>query len=108
MPARALNAEQVAAEFGRSKHWLYENWKALVAAKKLPPPIEEAGHLVWDAAQVYAFRDKDLPPRLAALAAAHRACMEAAPAAIAGHADDSAIATQRASLDRRFARGAAR
>lgn len=105
MPAPALTAEDVAALFGRSKAWIYENWKRLVAEGAIPSPLNEAGHLVWDAAQFYAYRDRNLPAKLRPLVAAHRAAEEAAAAA---RPDRLAMADQitsdRGALDRRFAK----
>jgi hypothetical protein len=103
MTDRALTAEQVAAEFGRSKGWLYDNWQRLVAAGKLPPPLMEAGHLVWSKAQLWAYLDKPLPPKMYALVAAHRACLDAAPAAMAKRVTGDAIERDRGRLDHRFA-----
>lgn len=98
----ALTAEEVAAQFGHSRTWIYENWRRLVAEKRLPPPLEEAGHLVWSAAQVYAYLDKDLPENLRALTAAHRAAMDAAAAAPKNFANDQTVESHRAALDARF------
>lgn len=102
MTRRALDAEEVASEFGRSRAWMYENWRRLVADGALPPPVIEAGHLVWSAAQVYAYLDKELPPKLRGLVAAHRAALEAAAAAPAERVAGEAIARGREKLDRRF------
>jgi hypothetical protein len=104
MPARALTVDEVAAEFGRSKGWFYENWKRLVAHGALPPPVSEAGHLVWSAAQVYAYLDKDLPPKFRALVAAHRAALDAAAAAPAERVASDEVERSRSQLNRRFSR----
>lgn len=104
MTARALTAEEVAAEFRRSKTWIYENWQRLVAEGRLPPPLIEAGHLVWSKAQVWAYLDKDLPLKMRPLVAAHRAAEEAAASAPADYATGDAIERDRAALDRQFAR----
>jgi predicted DNA-binding transcriptional regulator AlpA len=104
MPARALTAEEVAAELGRSKAWIYEHWRRLVAEGRIPPPISEAGHLVWSAAQLYAYLDRDLPAKLRPLVAAHRAALDAAAAAPRERIAGDAIEAARAGLDRRFAR----
>ena len=103
MPARALTVEEVAAEFGRSKAWIYENWKRLVKDGIIPPPIIEAGHLVWSAAQLYAYLDKGLPPKFHALVAAHRAALDAALAAPADRIAGDEAERWRGHLNRRFA-----
>lgn len=100
MPARALTAEDVAAQFGRSKPWIYNNWQRLVAENRLPQPLQEAGRLIWSAAQVYAYLDKDLPPKLRPLVAAHRAAEDAA--ASGGTHVSGDLQSARAALDRRF------
>lgn len=103
MPVRALNAEDVAAEFGRSKAWMYENWKRLVKEGMIPPPLIEVGHLVWSAAQVYAYLDKDLPPKFRTMVAAHRAALDAAFTAPADRVAGDEAERWRGQLDRRFA-----
>jgi hypothetical protein len=101
---RALTAEELAGELGYSKTWIYDNWKRLVAEGRIPPPLLEAGHLVWSKAQVWAYLDKDLPPKMRPLVAAHRAAEEAAARAPADHAAGETIERDRAALDRQFAR----
>jgi predicted DNA-binding transcriptional regulator AlpA len=103
MPNRVLDAAQVGAEFGRSKRWIYDNYKRLVAEGRLPPPIMEEGHLIWQAAQVYAFLDRKLTPQIQALAAAFRAAVAAVPAAITGHVEDDRIVKDRNALRARRA-----
>jgi hypothetical protein len=105
MTDRALTAEQLAAEFDRSKAWIYENWQRLVAEGKLPPPLIEAGHLVWSKAQVWAYLDKKLPKDIRPYVAAHRAAFDAAAAAPKDHAEGDRIARDRERLDRRHLRG---
>jgi hypothetical protein len=104
---RALTADQVAAEFGRPKEWLYDNWRKLVRDKKMPRPLHDAGTLSWSAAQFYAWLDRDLPKDQKAAVAALRAVYTAATAAHAGHdprADDEAAEIERwkEGLDRRY------
>jgi hypothetical protein len=101
MTDRALTAEQLAAWFDRSKPWLYENWQRLVAEGKLPPPLLEAGHLVWSEAQVSAYLDRPLPKDIRPLAAAHRAAFEAAAAAPKDHSEAERIQRDRETLSRR-------
>lgn len=102
MPARALTAEELAAEFGRSKQWIYEHWKRLVAEGRLPPPLMEAGHLVWSKAQVWAYLDKPLPPKFQGLVAAHRACLDVARTTPAERIGDEVIERDRERLNRRL------
>lgn len=75
---RALTADQVAAELGRSKEWLYDNWERECREKKMPRPLHEGGTLVWSAAQFYAWLDRDLAKELKPMAAAIRAAVVAA------------------------------
>lgn len=103
MSLHALNAAQVAAQFGRSADWLYDNWRDLVAAKRLPAPISETGGLAWNAAQVYAVLDRGLTREQRALAAAYRAALTAATASRATLDEDDAVAAGRARLAARFA-----
>lgn len=102
MISRAMSAEEVAAELGYSKSWVYENWKRLVAEGKLPPPLHEAGHLVWSKAQVWAYLDRSLPKDMRALTAAHRAALEAASVPPAKRYAEITIEQHRAELDREF------
>jgi hypothetical protein len=103
MPNCVLDAAQVGAEFGKSKRWMYDNWRRLVAEGRLPPPIEEEGHLVWQAAHVYAYLDRKLTPQVQALAAAFRAALAAVPAAIKGHAENDQLEKDRNALQARRA-----
>jgi hypothetical protein len=104
MPACALTAVEVAAAFGHKKAWIYENWQRLVAEGKLPPPLIEAGHLVWDKAQVWAYRDFKIPAKIRPLVAAHRAAEEAAMSAPADYVAGDVVERDRAELDRIAAR----
>lgn len=104
---KALTADQVAGELGRSKEWLYDNHKRLTRDKKMPRPIVEGGTLSWNHAQFYAWLDRDLPKDQKAAAAALRAVYAAATKAYGGHdqaADDEAAEIERwkEGLDRRF------
>jgi predicted DNA-binding transcriptional regulator AlpA len=103
---RPLTADQVAAEFGRSKDWLYDNHARLAREQKMPKPLHDGGELAWDPAQFYAWKDRGLPKELRAAAAAYRAAF----AAYAGHdakADDeeTEIARWKHGLDTRYAKG---
>lgn len=102
MPSPALTAAEVAAEFKCSKTWIYDNWRRLVAEKRLPPPIMETGHLVWSAAQVYAYLDKKIPKDLRPFVAAHRAAMNAAASAPADREATEDVEYWREKLDRRY------
>lgn len=75
---RALTAAETAALLGRQPRWLADNWQLWHKAKKFPRPIQEHGTLVWDAAQVFAWLDRDLSPQMRATAAAFRAALTAA------------------------------
>ncbi len=104
---KALTADQVAAELGRSKEWLYDNHKRLTRDKKMPRPIVDGGTLAWNAAQFYAWLDRDLPKDQKAMAAALRAVHAAAIAAYGGHNpragdEDAEIERWKAGLDRRY------
>lgn len=103
MSLRALDATQVAAELGKSRSWLYDNWRQLVAAKRLPPPVSEAGGLCWNAAQVYAVLDRGLTAEQRAGAAAFRAALAAALASRSDIANDDAVAEARQRLASKFA-----
>lgn len=104
---KALTADQVAAELGRPKEWLYDNWRKLVRDKKMPKPLHDGGVLSWSAAQFYAWLDRDLPKDQKTAVAALRAVHQAATLAYAGHdprADNeqAEIEAWKAGLDRRF------
>lgn len=105
---RALTAEQVAAELGRSKEWLYDNWKQMVRKQKMPKPtIDNGGGLAWSAAQFYAWLDRDLSKEMKAAAAAFRAAFEAySRHNIAGDNEAAEIDRWKAMLDQRFGAGA--
>jgi hypothetical protein len=106
LSSRALTAADVGRELGRSADWVHANWHKLVAEKKLPPPIIEAGGLTWSAAHVYAFLDRGLPPAQRATAAAYRAALAAALTAPGDltELDDIEQSRQRLAL-RRASRG---
>lgn len=101
MAARSLTATQVAAEFGRSRDWLYAHWQRLVASEKMPPPVQEDGCLAWNAAQFYAWLDRDLTPPQRAACAAYRAAMDAYRGE-PDPADTTYVAHRRAALSRQF------
>ena len=101
MAARSLTALQVAAELGRSRDWLYENWRGLVAREKMPMPVGESGCLAWNAAQFYAWLDRDLTVAQRAACAAYRAAMDAYRGE-PDPADTTYIAHRRAALRQQF------
>lgn len=103
MIPRALNAAQVAAELGRSAAWLHDNWRRLVDEKKLPRPIMDAGGITWNAAQLYATLDRNLPAGQRAAAAAYRAAVAAALATTREIATDDEVEESRARLNAKFA-----
>lgn len=100
MTQRPYTIDDLAQEHNRSRNWASDNWPRLVKDGKLPPPILEKGGPVWDLAQVYAVRDKVLPPATRAIAAAFRAAI-AAQQPGGGLFDDHAE-KDRALLNRRF------
>lgn len=109
MPARALTLAETAAELGRSADWLQRRWQHLASKQGFPAPVLGAAPpLRWSAAQVYAWLDRDLPPKQRLAAAAFRAALEAATdtaadgAARLGQAD--AAAEARVLLEQRFVR----
>lgn len=75
---RPLGLDDAAAVLGRSGDWLRHNWKLWVKTYRLPRPIHEHGTLVWDAAQLYAWLDRDRPQRELAYCAAFRAAFAVA------------------------------
>lgn len=103
MAGPTLNVAEIAAELGRSEAWLYENWRAEVAARRLPAPLNGGrAPLTWSRAQVYAMQDRDLTPTQRAAAMAYRAA--AAAAAGAPHVAQQQLedAAWRQRLDERF------
>lgn len=104
MPGPHLTVAELAGELGRSPTWIYEQWPALVANRKMPAPLHDCGALVWNRAQIYAWLDRNLPEPERIAAQAYRAA--AAAAAQAHHVTDDVLDMQRAraALDRRFAK----
>jgi hypothetical protein len=102
MTTRALTVHDIGRELGRTAEWVSRHWRGLVRSGKLPPPLIEAGGPTWDAAQVYAVRDKPLTPPQRAVAAAFRAALDAAHASPVDRLYDDELARDRARLDRRF------
>lgn len=100
-----MSARELAAELNRSESWLYEHWRALVAAGRLPPPLL-AGQtpLSWSRAHVYAYLDAELPRAHAVAAKAYRAAAAAAAGAPHTAAESLIEAEARARLDARFVR----
>jgi hypothetical protein len=96
-----MSLEDLAREYGRGRDWMADNWPGLVKAGKLPPPIADRPY-VWDAAQVYALRDKPLTPAQRAVAAAFRAALDVAHAATQAPRHHDQAAGDRAALSRRF------
>lgn len=89
MAFRPLTLEDLALEYGRTRTWMADNWSDLVAKGKLPKPMTDRTP-VWDAAQVYALRDKDLTPQQRIVAAAFRAAMDVAHVTRATFQDQAA------------------
>ncbi len=71
-----LNTAQLAAQIGKTKDWVYHNWKKLVQ-DGMPPPIQK-GQLIWSTVHIYAWLDRDLTGDLKNTVAAYRAATEAA------------------------------
>lgn len=91
---RALTLEEAARALGRSPDWLRGNWRQWHKDYKLPRPIHEHGTLVWDAAGLYAWLDRELPAKQRPIAAAFRAAFLAAAGADA-RADAELVGWQR-------------
>jgi hypothetical protein len=102
MTLRAMTIDDLAAELGRTREWLSDHWRRMVKEKKLPAPLLERGSPTWDRAQVYAVRDKALPPAARPMAAAFRAAMDAAHATPEDAAYHDEEAADRRRLDARF------
>lgn len=102
MTTRALTIHDIGRELGRTADWVSRNWDKLVREGKLPPPLLEGGPPTWDAAQVYAVRDRKLTPQQRVFAAAFRAAQDAAATAPAERLHENEIARDRERLDRRF------
>jgi hypothetical protein len=100
--APTLTAAEVAAEFGRKPDWLHDNWRRLVAGKKLPPPLHQSGGLAWSAAQVYAYLDRGLSNEMRAAAAAYRAAAHAYAAASSTDAPPAEVERWKQHLAQRF------
>ncbi len=100
----ALSATEVAAELGRSKDWLYANWKKLVRDRGMPPPLhapQRGAELVWSRVQFFAWLDKDLSPEMKNRVAAIRTAIEAFKGNLEAH-EQAEIAKWRAHLDEKF------
>lgn len=107
MSYRALTIEDIAREYGRTVDWMSRNWRNLVGAKKLPVPLLDVGSPTWDAAQVYAYRDKHLPAAMRAVAAAHRAAFDAASSTPDDAIHSDTVVNDKRKLDARFGAGRA-
>lgn len=104
-PGPAMGARELAAELNRSETWLYEHWRDLVAAGRLPPPLLGGqSPLSWSRAHVYAVLDKPLPAAARTMAMAYRAAAAAAAGAPHVAADNLRELEDRAALDQRFVR----
>lgn len=103
MTLRPYTIDDLARDHNRSRDWASDNWSRLVKEGKLPAPLIEKGGPVWDLAQVYAVRDKALPPAARPVAAAFRAAFDAAHAAPAEAIFDDQVVSDRRRLVRRFA-----
>ena len=73
MPRETYTLAELAEALGRTKAWLYDNWRKEVAAKRLPCPLHGGvPPLVWSRVQVHAVLDASLPPKAQRAAAALR------------------------------------
>lgn len=86
---RTLDIAEAAAELGRSRDWLYANWRQLIRDRQMPAPLHPDPPYTWSRAQFYAWLDRPLSRDQRALAAAHRAAYDAA--ITAKHASDDAL-----------------
>jgi len=103
MPGTTLNAAEMAEQLGRKDSWLHDNWRTLVAEKRIPPPLlGGAAPVVWDRAQVLAFKDRALTRPEQVAAAAYRAAREAADNARLTNPARNRVVRDRAELDARF------
>ncbi len=103
MPARALTLAEVARELGRTDDWLARHLPELIREEGMPKPLHRSGARVWSAAQIYAWLDRNLPPKQRIAAAAYRAALEAATSPVASSlmAPDESTAW-RGKLEERF------
>lgn len=97
-PCDALSLADTARLIGRSSDWLGRHHARLNKDYKFPRPILPTAPLHWDAAQLAAWMDRDLPTRLRDQAAAMRAARDA----YAGAKDAGTIGASRAALDEKF------
>lgn len=103
MPGTTLNAAEMAEELGRKDSWLHDNWRELVSEKRIPPPLlGGASPLVWDRAQVLAFKDRALTRPEQIAAAAYRAARDAVDNIRVANAVRTRTVRDRAELDERF------
>lgn len=101
MTEPTLTAAELAAELGRSVAWVLEHRQAMQKMLHMPRPLPGGPPLVWDRAQIYAWKDRALPRDMRIAAMAYRA----AEAAARGVTDDgtSAVAVAREALDAIYA-----
>lgn len=97
MTEPTLTAAEVAAELGRTVGWLLEHRQALQKDQHMPRPLPGGPPLVWDRAQIYAWKDRGLPRDLRIAAMAYRAA-EAAARGTTGDGNP-AVAAAREKLD---------
>ena len=99
MPGPHMTAKEVADDIGRSLSWLYSNWQDECQRKDMPLPMHAHGVLVWDRAQFYAWKDRDLKPDLRTAAMAYRAAAAAAAKTAHVSNDTTEIDRSRAALN---------
>jgi predicted DNA-binding transcriptional regulator AlpA len=100
MPGPTLTVPELAAELGRRESWLYDNWRKLCGRHRMPPPLHQGDPpLVWDRAQIMAWKDRQLSRPEQVAAAAFRAAAAAAEGARLTAGADAAIVEARRKLD---------
>lgn len=105
MPGPTLTVDELAAELGRSTKWVYLEWGRLCGRERMPMPLHNgASPLVWDRAQIMAWKDKPLTLQQRALAAAFRCAAEAAEGQLLTHNGNARVAADKAALDQMFGR----
>ena len=98
-----LSAADLAETLGRSADWLYDNWRRLCEAEKMPKPLHGgATPLTWSRAHIHAWLDRDLPRETRLAAAAIRAAEAAAAGARLLGPHERMESDARAYLDEKF------
>jgi len=100
-----LSAHDVARELGRSRDWLYANWRAMVKQQGMPRPLHgggRGGELTWSSIHFHLWLDRDLPNGLRDQAMAIRAAIAAIRASPLRHSEADKITQWKQKLDERL------